>query len=178
VGPRREIAKFKLRHPAYIRYRVQCPGFHSNPDAFLVDSHSICSSYTHILFLEHRRSIRAQGSQMILFITIFGTYQPRLPPTIIFYLFFWSFCSKPRVPTFNIRKNSLIFVFGPFKPRHRIITASVLIQILPIIISKKHTYIFGRSGCRSFNFAEFENSESWLSVAPKIKCVRPLLTEI
>jgi hypothetical protein len=64
--------QFKLLHHAYNRYRLQQLGFSSYPKSFLVDSHSICSSYTHILFLEHRRPIRAQNSQILLFIPIFG----------------------------------------------------------------------------------------------------------
>jgi hypothetical protein len=118
VRHRLRFPRFKLRHQVYIRYRLPQPGFSSYPNSFSINSHSICSSNTHILFLERRRPIRAQNSQILLFRPIFGTHQPRLQPIFIFYLFLCLFCTKPHVSSFNIRKVSLIFGSSQFKRRH------------------------------------------------------------
>jgi hypothetical protein len=84
-APTREISAFKLRHQAYIRYRLQQPGFSSDPKSFLINSHSICSSYTHILFLEHHRPIRAHNSQILFFLPYLAI---PTSTTINFYLLF------------------------------------------------------------------------------------------
>jgi hypothetical protein len=62
-GPRLEISA--IQTPTSSLYPISTPA-----NRFSVNSHSICSSNTHVLFLEHLRPIRAQNTQFLLFLYV------------------------------------------------------------------------------------------------------------